>query len=154
MPELKWSSQQISRRLELDYPYDGSMRVSHETIYLSIFQPVRKALRPRRTASCAPVDGCGVRWSPGNPQVGDGSGTRCRSSKPPHVDDHVLGGHWAICSSAGARRRSRLLSWAGTHRPKRWPRSPGATAETSCREPRTVPGGSEVVLTTGHAGVN
>jgi len=36
--ELEWSPQQISRRLVLDFPNDPSMRVSHETIYLSIFQ--------------------------------------------------------------------------------------------------------------------
>jgi IS30 family transposase len=38
---------QISRRLVLDFPDDQSMRVSHETIYLSISQPARKALPPR-----------------------------------------------------------------------------------------------------------
>ena len=45
--DLEWSPQQISRCLILDFPEDQAMRVSHETIYLSIFQPVRKALRPR-----------------------------------------------------------------------------------------------------------
>lgn len=44
---LECSPQQISHRLVLDFPDDVSMRVSHETIYLSIFQPVRKALPPR-----------------------------------------------------------------------------------------------------------
>jgi IS30 family transposase len=42
---LDWSPQQIARRLVLDHPADESMRVSHEAIYLSVFQPARKALR-------------------------------------------------------------------------------------------------------------
>ena len=40
-----WSPQQISHRLILDYPDDRSMRVSHETIYLELFNPARNALR-------------------------------------------------------------------------------------------------------------
>ncbi len=40
-----WSPQQVSRRLRLDHPDDPTMRVSHETIYLSLFQPGRRALR-------------------------------------------------------------------------------------------------------------
>lgn len=39
-----WSPQQVAHRLRLDHPDDLAMRVSHETIYLSIFQPTRKAL--------------------------------------------------------------------------------------------------------------
>jgi transposase, IS30 family len=34
---LSWSPQQISRQLIMDYPPDRSMRVSHETIYTSLF---------------------------------------------------------------------------------------------------------------------
>jgi IS30 family transposase len=33
----RWSPQQISRPLELDFPDDPTMRVSHETIYTSLF---------------------------------------------------------------------------------------------------------------------
>jgi hypothetical protein len=29
---LRWSPQQVSRRLRLDYPHDPTVRVSHETI--------------------------------------------------------------------------------------------------------------------------
>lgn len=41
-----WSPQQIAHRLTVDHPDEPALRVSHETIYLSIFQPIRKALRP------------------------------------------------------------------------------------------------------------
>ncbi len=47
-PAWAWSGppQQISNRLRIEYPNDLGMRVSHETIYLSIFQSARKALAP------------------------------------------------------------------------------------------------------------
>ncbi len=42
--DLDWSPEQISLRLTLDYPTDQAMRISHETIYLELFLPSRKAL--------------------------------------------------------------------------------------------------------------
>ena len=42
---LRWSPQQIAARLVLDYPDDAQMRVSHETIYPSLFVQARGALR-------------------------------------------------------------------------------------------------------------
>lgn len=35
--ELRWSPRQISGWLELEYPSDSEMRVSHETIYVSLY---------------------------------------------------------------------------------------------------------------------
>ena len=43
--ELRWSPQQIAAWLALAYPDDPEMRVSHETIYLSLFVQTRGALR-------------------------------------------------------------------------------------------------------------
>ena len=40
----RWSPQQISRRLELDFPDDPTMRVSHETIYTSLFVQAKGGL--------------------------------------------------------------------------------------------------------------
>src|SRR6266508_503933 len=48
---LKWSPQQISARLVRDYPDDAEMRVSHETIYRSLFVQARGALR-KELAAC------------------------------------------------------------------------------------------------------
>lgn len=42
---LCWSPSQISRRLEADFPADPAMRVSHETIYTSLFVQSKAALR-------------------------------------------------------------------------------------------------------------
>lgn len=41
----RWSPQQIAARLAVDYPEDAAMRVSHETIYQSLFIQARGALR-------------------------------------------------------------------------------------------------------------
>ena len=41
---LQWAPQQISRALVRHYPADHSMRVSHETIYRTLFIQARGAL--------------------------------------------------------------------------------------------------------------
>ncbi len=45
--EQKWSPEQISARLDEEYPDDPEMKVSHETIYQTLYC--------RRKASCARV---------------------------------------------------------------------------------------------------
>ncbi len=45
-----WSPQQIARRLRLDFPDDGTMRISHEAIYQSLYVQGRGALRRELTA--------------------------------------------------------------------------------------------------------
>ena len=45
-----WSPEQISRRLRLDFPDDGRMRISHEAIYQALYVQSRGALRRELTA--------------------------------------------------------------------------------------------------------
>jgi IS30 family transposase len=45
-----WSPEQIARRLEIDFPDDMTMRISHETIYQALFVQGRGALRRELTA--------------------------------------------------------------------------------------------------------
>ena len=47
--ERRWSPQQISGWLVRAFPDDAEMRVSHETIYLSLFVQSRGALRKELT---------------------------------------------------------------------------------------------------------
>jgi IS30 family transposase len=46
-----WSPQQISRRLQIDFPQDASMRISHEAIYQALYVQGRGALR-RELSAC------------------------------------------------------------------------------------------------------
>lgn len=46
-----WSPEQIARRLRLDFPEDETMRVSHETIYQSLYVQGRGALK-RELIAC------------------------------------------------------------------------------------------------------
>jgi IS30 family transposase len=45
-----WSPQQIAGRLPIDFPDDGSMRISHEAIYQALYVQGRGALRRELTA--------------------------------------------------------------------------------------------------------
>lgn len=45
-----WSPEQIARRLEVDFPEDKTMRISHEAIYQSLYVQGRGALRRELTA--------------------------------------------------------------------------------------------------------
>jgi IS30 family transposase len=47
---VAWSPEQISNRLKIDFPDDESMRVSHETIYQSLYVQGRGALKRELTA--------------------------------------------------------------------------------------------------------
>lgn len=58
-----WSPQEIAGRLRLDFPDDPGMRVSHETIYQSLFVQGRGELR-RELARCL-RSGCTTRRSQG-----------------------------------------------------------------------------------------
>src|SRR3954470_1485621 len=45
-----WSPEQIARRLQVDFPDDDTMRISHEAIYQALFVQGRGALRRELTA--------------------------------------------------------------------------------------------------------
>src|SRR3979490_466200 len=47
---MSWSPEQIAHRLQLDFPDDPSMRISHEAIYQALFVQGRGALRRELTA--------------------------------------------------------------------------------------------------------
>ena len=62
---LDWSPEQISGWLETQYPDDESLRVSHETIYRSLFIQARRSAGKKscwtncaRSAACRPLAPC------------------------------------------------------------------------------------------------
>lgn len=88
-----WSPEEIARRLPLDYPDDPEMRVSHETIYQSLFVQGRGELR-RELARCL-RSGRTVRRSRGCIEKrGRLPGMVMIAERPPEAEDRAVPGHW------------------------------------------------------------
>ena len=91
----RWSPQQIAARLVIDYPDDLTMRVSHETIYQTLFVQARGALRKELTA-CLRTGRTQRRAHKRTEHSGTG---RIRdmvpiSARPSAVEDRAIPGHW------------------------------------------------------------
>ena len=92
---LAWSPEQISHRLKIDFPDDGSMRISHEAIYQSLFIEGRGALK-RELVACLRT-GRALRQprerSRNKPQ-GHVTEDVVLSERPAEADDRAVPGHW------------------------------------------------------------
>jgi IS30 family transposase len=100
----EWSPEQIAGWLKLEFPHDETMRVSHETIYLTLFIQARgalkrellahlrrsRSLRRPRTAS---------RANRGQGQIVDAVTIR---ERPAEAADRAIPGHWEGDLLAGA----------------------------------------------------
>ncbi len=92
--ELWWSPRQISRWLVEAYPLDEEMRVSHETIYQSLFIQGKGALR-KELWRCLRT-GRATRRPQGRPKSTKGQirDMVMISQRPPEVEDRAVPGHW------------------------------------------------------------
>jgi transposase, IS30 family len=100
-----WSPQEIAQRLPLDYPNDPEMRVSHETIYQSLFVQGRGELR-RELARCL-RSGRTKRRSRGTVEGrGRIPGMVMLSERPAEAEDRAVPGHWEGDLILGAGGRS------------------------------------------------
>jgi IS30 family transposase len=92
--ERHWSPVQISRKLAEEFPDEPEMRVSHETIYQSLYVQGRGALR--RELACCLRTGRAVR----RPRRREGErrgkipGMVMISERPAEADDRAVPGHW------------------------------------------------------------
>src|SRR6202049_619630 len=117
---LDWSPEQISGWLKNQYPQDGSLRVSHETIYRSLFiqargvlkQELVKHLRSQRRIRRSRH--AGVRGQ-SRGQIVDAISIR---ERPTEIEDRAVPGHWEGDLLSGAHnshvatlveRRSRFV---------------------------------------------
>ena len=104
--ELKWSPEQIAGWLGRAYPEDEAMRISHETIYLSLFVQSRGALRHELTRQLR--SGHAIRRPQSRPAPtgrGQITGKLLISERPAEAEDRAVPGTGrAICSWARARR--------------------------------------------------
>lgn len=90
-----WSPEQISHRLRVDYPDEPEMRVSHETIYRSLYVQGRGALR-KELRLCLRT-GRAQRKSRGRAKSITSGRIRDMvmiSERPPEADDRAVPGHW------------------------------------------------------------
>jgi len=107
--ERCWSPQQISRRLRVDYPDDGLMRISHETIYRALFVQSRGELRRQLSANLR--SGRATRRARGRvDERGRIADMVPISQRPPEVADRAVPGHWEGDLLVGARNRSFVVT--------------------------------------------
>jgi len=99
-----WSPEQIAGWLKIEFPEDETMRVSHETIYLTLFIQARGALKRelvahlRRTRSIRRPR-TASRANRGQGQIVDAVSIR---ERPAEAADRAIPGHWEGDLLAGA----------------------------------------------------
>ena len=99
-----WSPEQIAGWLKQEFPMDASMRVSHETIYRTLFVQARGALKKELIAHLRTVRRLrrpnGVAHSSGlRGQIVDAVSIR---ERPAEAEDRAVPGHWEgdlLCGS-------------------------------------------------------
>jgi transposase, IS30 family len=105
--ELRWSPQQIAARLVIDYPDDPEMRVSHETIYQSLFVQARGALRKELTG-CLRTGRAQRRPLRRSNLGGHLLDMILISERPADVEDRAVPGHWEGDLMLGKGSRSAI----------------------------------------------
>lgn len=105
MLSWKWSPQQISATLKRMHPHDPSARLSHETIYNTLYAHPRGELR-RELLAC-------LRWARSKRRSRSAGQDRARLSdalsihlREPDIDDRILPGHWEGDFIKGALNQS------------------------------------------------
>lgn len=104
----KWSPEQIAGTLKVMYPDDPAQRVSHETIYHTLYAMPRGELR-RELITC-------LRWSRdkrrSKTRAPDGRGHIAEMQsihmRPQEVTDRLIPGHWEADLIKGAMNRSSI----------------------------------------------
>ena len=93
---LQWSPEQIAGWLTVEFPGDPELRVSHETIYLSLFVQSKGLLSTELTKELR--SGRGVRRAGRISVRGQGRGQIVHglhiSERPAEADDRAVPGHW------------------------------------------------------------
>jgi IS30 family transposase len=108
---IRWSPEQISKLLIKEFPHDGQMRVSHETIYQSLYFQARGGLR--REIKEALRTGRTRRKKHKNPEERT---SRFRdpminiSERPAEVEDRAVPGHWEGDLITGTNNQSAIAT--------------------------------------------
>jgi IS30 family transposase len=93
---LDWSPEQVSGWLKIQYPDDESMRVSHETIYRSLFIQARGVLKKELIGHLRSKRR--VRRSQHSRVAGQSRGQIVDAAsireRPAEIEDRAIPGHW------------------------------------------------------------
>ena len=92
--EMKWSPEQISARLTAEFPRRRKMRVSHETIYQSIYVQGRGALRRELASSLRTGRALRKPRRTGEERRGRIKDMVMISERPAEAADRAVPGHW------------------------------------------------------------
>jgi IS30 family transposase len=106
--QRRWSPQQISARLKLDHPDDEGMRISHETIYRSLYVQARGELRRQLAANLR--TGRTNRRSRGRADRSRIPDMVAIAERPSEVDDRRVPGHWEGDLLIGASGKSAIAT--------------------------------------------
>lgn len=106
---LQWSPEQISAKLRVDHPDDLEMRISPETIYLSLFVQSRGELRRQLTGELR--TGRKARRPQGSARNRGRIAEMVNiSQRPAEVEDRAVPGHWEGDLIIGAGGRSAIVT--------------------------------------------
>ena len=104
----KNSPEQISGRLRIDFPDNLEMRVSHETIYQSLYVEGRGALKRKLTKCLRTGRALHKPRRKSTERRGRIQGMVNISERPPEVEDRVIPGHWEGDLIVGANSGSAI----------------------------------------------
>ena len=107
--QRRWSPQQISARLRVDHPEDRELRISHETIYRSLYVHSRGELR-RQLAGNLRTGRTKRRPRGRRDDRGRIPEMVPIAERPPEVDDRRVPGHWEGDLLLGAASRSAVAT--------------------------------------------
>ncbi|MDA0174905.1 IS30 family transposase, partial [Solirubrobacter taibaiensis] len=110
----RWSPEQIAARLKRDHPHRETMRISHETIYRSLYVQSRGELRRQLTAE--------LRTARSTRRSRTRTELRGRiadmvpiAERPPDVDERRVPGHWEGDLVMGAGGKSAIATLVERH---------------------------------------
>ena len=113
---LDWSPEQISGWLKIRYPKNESMRVSHETIYRSLFIQARGVLKKEliqhlRSKRCIRRSRHSRAGGQSRGQIVDAISIR---ERPAEIEDRAIPGHWEG-DLLGGTRNSHIATLVERH---------------------------------------